>query len=82
MDDLQDIWNLNPRGEIQPVNAQEDHNGQHVHRQLGNNNIIHMAGNKDRVIWDYIVLTPQAIHSEIVRPEVQVDNFELKPVMF
>ena len=82
MDNLQDIWNLNPRGEIQPVNAQEDRNGQLVHRQLRNNNIIHMAGDKDRVIRDYTVLTPQATHSEIVRPEVQADNFKLKLVMF
>ena len=41
-----------------------------------------MAGDKDGVIRDYTVLTPQATHSEIVRPEVQADNFELKLVMF
>ena len=28
------------------------------------------------------MLTPQAIIHRIVRPEVQADNFELKPVMF
>ena len=31
---------------------------------------------------DYTVLTPQAINLGIVKPEVQADNFELKPVMF
>ncbi|KAH9780492.1 hypothetical protein KPL71_008099 [Citrus sinensis] len=50
--------------------------------QSGNNNIIHMANDRDRVIRDYAVLTPQAIHLGIVRPDVQADNFELKPVMF
>ncbi|KAH9745285.1 hypothetical protein KPL70_004012 [Citrus sinensis] len=47
-----------------------------------NNNIIHMANDRDRAIRDYAVLTPQAIHPGIVRPDVQADNFELKPVMF
>ena len=82
MDDLQDMGNLNPLGEIQPVNVHEGLNGQCVQRQPGNNNIIHMANDKDRAIRDYAVLTPQAIHLGIVRPDVQADNFELKPVMF
>ncbi|KAH9658917.1 hypothetical protein KPL70_023668 [Citrus sinensis] len=37
---------------------------------------------EDRAIRDYTVLTPQAIHPGIDRPDVQADNFELKPVMF
>ncbi|KAH9725220.1 hypothetical protein KPL70_007791 [Citrus sinensis] len=73
---------LNPIEEIQPVNVHEGMNGQHVQRQPGNNNIIHMANDRDRAIRDYAVLTPQAIHPRIVRLDVQADNFELKPVMF
>ena len=42
----------------------------------------HMANDRDRAIRDYAVLTPQAIHPEIVKPDVQTDNFELKPMMF
>ncbi|XP_052299243.1 uncharacterized protein LOC127902982 [Citrus sinensis] len=82
MDDLQDLRNLNRREGIQPVNVHEGLNGQYVQRQPGNNNIIHMANDRDRAIRDYAVLTPQAIHPGIVRPDVQADNFELKPVMF
>ena len=41
-----------------------------------------MADDRDRAIRDYIVLTPQVVHSRIVRPEVEATNFELKPVMF
>ena len=41
-----------------------------------------MADDKNRAIRDYAMLTPQAINPWIVRPEVQADNFELKPVMF
>ena len=41
-----------------------------------------MADDRDRVIRDYTVFTPQAINPEIVRPELQADNFELKPMMF
>ena len=74
--------NMNPREEIQPVNVHEGMNGQHVQRQPGNNNIIHMTNNKNRAIRDYAVLTPQTIHPGIVKPDVQADNFELKPVMF
>ena len=77
--------NLNPQGEIQPVNAQggkEGQNGQIIYRQPGNNNIIHMADDRDRAIRDYVVLTPQAINLGIVRPEVQADNLEVKLVMF
>ena len=58
MDDLQDMRNLNPRGEIQLVNVHEGLDGQHVHMQPGNNNIIHMADDRDRAIRDYAVLTP------------------------
>ena len=82
MDYLQDTRNLNPIGEIQPVNVHEGLNWQHVQRQLGNNNIIHMANDRDRAIRDYAVLTPQTIHPGIVKPDVKADNFELKPVMF
>ena len=82
MDDLQDLRNLNRREGIQPVNVHEGLNGQCVQRQPGNNNIIHMANDRDRAIRDYAMLTPQAIHPGIVRPDVQANNFELKPVMF
>ena len=41
-----------------------------------------MTDDIDRAIRDYGVLTPQAMHLGIVRPDVQADNFELKPVMF
>ena len=82
MDDLQDLRNLNRREGIQPVNVHEGLNGQCVQRQPGNNNIIHMANDRDRAIRDYAVLTPQAIHPGIVRPNVQGDNFEFKLVMF
>ena len=41
-----------------------------------------MEDSKDRAIQDYAVLTHQAIHPGIVKPNVQADNFELKPVMF
>ena len=82
MDDLQDLRNLNRRKEIQPVNVHEGLNGQFVQRQPGNNNIIHMANDRDRAIQDYAMLTPQAIHPGILRPDVQADNFELKLVMF
>ena len=81
MDDLQNLRNLNRREGIQPVDVHEGLNGQCVQRQPGNNNIIHMANDRDRTIQDYAVLTPQAIHPGIVRPDVQADNFELKPVM-
>ncbi|KAH9723797.1 hypothetical protein KPL70_007262 [Citrus sinensis] len=82
IDEFQDLRNLNCREEIQPVNVHEGLNGQCVQRQPGNNNIIHMANDIDRAIRDYAVLTPQAIHPGIVRPDIQADNFELKPVMF
>ncbi|KAH9658480.1 hypothetical protein KPL70_023512 [Citrus sinensis] len=82
MDDLQDLRNLNRREGIQPVNVHEGLNGQFVQRQPGNNNIIHKANDRDRAIRDYAVLIPQAIHPGIVRPDIQADNFELKPVMF
>ena len=73
---------MNPRRELQLVNVHEGLNGQHVQRQPGNNNIIHMTNDRDRAIRDYAVLTPQAIHSRIVRPDFPADNFELKPVIF
>ena len=73
---------MNPKEELQPVNIHEGMNGQHVYRQSGNNNIIHMVDNRDRVIQDYAALTHQAIHTVIVKPDVQADNFEFKPLMF
>ncbi|KAH9656597.1 hypothetical protein KPL70_022740 [Citrus sinensis] len=85
MDDLQDMRNLNPRGGIQPVIAQggqEGQNGQNIHEQPSHNNIIHMVNDRDKAIRDYVVLTAQAIHPGIVRPDIQAGNFELKPVMF
>ena len=85
MNDLQDMGNLNPHGEMQPINvqgSQEGQNGRIIYRQLGNNNIIHMADDRDIAIRDFAVLTPQVINPKIVRPEVQADNFELKPMMF
>lgn len=41
-----------------------------------------MADDRDNVIRDYVVLIPQAINPVIVRPEVQIDNFDLKLVIF
>ena len=41
-----------------------------------------MVDGRDRAIRDYAVLTPQAIHPGIVRPDVQANNFELKPMIF
>ena len=38
--------------------------------------------NKDRAIRDYAVLTPRTINPGIVRLEMQINNFEFKPVMF
>ena len=64
MHELQDMGNLNPRGEIQPINAQrgqEGWNRQIIYRQPRNNNIIHMVDGRDRAIRDYTVLTSQAI---------------------
>ena len=48
MHDLQDMRNLNPHGEIQPVNGQEGQNGQNNLGQLRNNNIIYMADDKNK----------------------------------
>ena len=70
IDEFQDLRNLNCREEIQPVHVHKGLNRQYVQRQSGNNNIIHMADGRDRAIRDYAVLTPQAIHSGIVRPNV------------
>ena len=70
MNDLQDIRNLNPQGEIESVTAQggqDGQNGQNMHGQPGNNNIIYMTNDKDRGIIDYTVLTPQATNPGIVR---------------
>ena len=67
------------------MNAQRSQEGQSeliIYRPLGNNNIIHMAYDRDRSIRDYAVLTPQTINPGIIRPEEQADNFELKLVMF
>ena len=82
MDDLQYMRNLNPHEEIQPVNGQEGLNEQNIEGQPVNNNIIYMADDRDKAIRDNVLLTPQLIHPGIVRPEVQVANFELKPVLF
>ena len=73
--------NLTPLGEIQPVNGREGQNGQNDQGQLGNN-IIYMADDRDRVIKDYAVSTPQVMHPGIVIHDVEADNFEFKPVMF
>ena len=79
-----DMGNLNSQGEIQPVNVEGGQKGQNeqiIYGQPGNNYIIHMAYDTDKAIRDYAVLTPRAINPGIVRPEMQTDNFELKPVM-
>ena len=73
---------MNSHGPLQPVNIQEEQNEHANERQLGNNNIIYMADDRDRAIRDYVVLTPQVVHHSIIRPEVDAVNFELKPVMF
>ena len=76
------MGNLDPHGLLQPINVQEGQN-EHVNkRQPGNNNIIYKADDRDKVIRDYDVLTPQVVHPGIVRPEVEVAYVELKPVMF
>ena len=82
MNNLQVEGNLNPNGHLQPANIQKEQNEHANRRQPGNNNIIYMANDKDRSIRDYAVLTPQVIHPDIIRPEVDAVNFELKPVMF
>ena len=41
-----------------------------------------MADDKDRAIKDHAVLTSQVTNHGIVRPKVQADNFELKPMIF
>ena len=46
MDDLEDLGNVNPRGVIEPINVQGGHegqNGQIIHEQPGNNNIMYMT---------------------------------------
>ena len=70
IDDLEEVENLNPIGEIQPINGREGQNRQHDQGQPGNNNIIYMANDRGRAIRDYDVLTPQVLHPGIVRPEV------------
>ncbi|KAH9725430.1 hypothetical protein KPL70_007875 [Citrus sinensis] len=82
MNNLQVEGNLNPNGPLQPANIQEEQNEHANRRQLGNNNIIYMADDRDRSVRDYAVLTPQVVHPGIIRPEVDAANFELKPVMF
>ncbi|KAH9751689.1 hypothetical protein KPL71_014391 [Citrus sinensis] len=82
MNNLQDGGNLNHHGPLQPVNIQEEQNEQANGRQPCNNNIIYIGDGKDRAIRDYAMLTPQVVHPGIIRPEVDVVNFELKPVMF
>ncbi|KAH9735234.1 hypothetical protein KPL71_017676 [Citrus sinensis] len=69
MNNLQDAQNLNPHGPLQPVNIQEEQNEHANGRLPGNNNIIYMADDRDRVIRDYAVLTPQVVHLGIIRPE-------------
>ncbi|KAH9743430.1 hypothetical protein KPL70_003294 [Citrus sinensis] len=82
MDNLQDVGNLDPHEQLQPVNIQEKQNEHVNRRQLGNNNIIYMENDRDGAIRDYVVLTPQVVHPGIIRPEVEAVNFELKPMMF
>ena len=41
-----------------------------------------MADDRDIVIRDYAVLTPQVAHPRIIKPEVKAANFDLKQVMF
>ena len=41
-----------------------------------------MTVDREKVVRDYIVLTPQTINPGIVKPKVQAAHFELKPVMF
>ncbi|KAH9751859.1 hypothetical protein KPL71_014474 [Citrus sinensis] len=75
-------WNPPPSNKLKVNVDVAIHEDRQVASQLRNNNIIHMANDRDRAIRDYAVLTPQAIHPEIVRPDVQADNFKLKPVIF
>ena len=53
MDNLVDMGNLNPREEIEPVNAQRGQEGQNrqtIHGQSGNNNIVYMANDRYKAI--------------------------------
>ena len=56
---------------LQDVDVSEHAN----QRQPCDNNIIYMAGDRDRDIRDYAVLTPQVVHLGIIRPEVEAVNF-------
>ena len=58
IDNLQVEGNLNPNGPLQPANIQEEQNEHANGRQPGNNNIIYMVDDRDRVIRDYAVLIP------------------------
>lgn len=82
MDNMQEMGNLDRYGPIQPTTVQEGQNGQINQIQLGNNNIIYIADDRDRAIQNYTVLTPYVVHPGIVKPKVEAANFELKLVMF
>lgn len=65
---------MNPHGPLQRVNIQEEQNEHANGRQPGNNNIIYMTDDRDRVIRDYAVLTQQVVHPGIIRPEVDATD--------
>ena len=46
------------------------------------NNAIAMADDRDRTIRDYAIPMLHGLHPSIVRPKIQAQQFELKPVMF
>ena len=46
------------------------------------NNAAAIADDRDRAIRDYAVPMLHGLHPSIVRPEIQAQQFELKPVMF
>ena len=45
-------------------------------------NVIHLADDRERAIQAYAHPAVEELNSCIIRPEMQVTTFELKPVMF
>ena len=43
-------------------------------------NIIGIANDRDRSIWDYAIFNPETMNTGIVRPAT--NHFEFKPIMF
>ena len=45
-------------------------------------NIIGIANDRDRYIEDYAIFDPETMNTGIVRPEITVNHFEFKLMMF